>query len=82
MTNHDDGNHVKVCEECRHTWDTPFNQCKHCGNRTYDYVDVRDVPIEELIERSSFGTPRAKAIRARTPKKVVDELIARMREKR
>lgn len=34
--------------------------------------------MRELIERSSFGTPGAKALRARTPKSVVDQVLARI----
>lgn len=34
--------------------------------------------IEDLIEQSSLGTPGAKALRARTPKAVVDEILRRI----
>lgn len=36
--------------------------------------------MEELIEASSFGTPGAKALRARTPQHVVDEITRRITE--
>ena len=36
--------------------------------------------IYDLIERSSLGTPAAKAIRARTPRWMVDQILARTRE--
>lgn len=36
--------------------------------------------IDELIEASSFGTPEAKAVRAKTPPGVVDEIMQRMKE--
>lgn len=39
---------------------------------------VRARSMEELIEASSFGTPGAKALRARTPPEVVDEILRRV----
>jgi hypothetical protein len=36
--------------------------------------------IDELIERSSLGTPEAKAIRARTPQAAVDAIMERVAE--
>lgn len=36
--------------------------------------------IEDLIERSSLGTPEAKAIRAQTPPEVRDEILRRVAE--
>src|SRR5690242_15034970 len=42
-------------------------------------VDLAFRPtMEALIERSSFGTPGAKALRARTPQNVVAEVIAKI----
>ena len=38
--------------------------------------------IEELIEASSLGTPEAKAIRARTPRHVVDRIMQKIEERR
>jgi hypothetical protein len=43
-------------------------------NSGYNPMDFR-----ELIERSSLGTPAAKAIRARTPRWAVDQVVARHR---
>lgn len=42
----------------------------------------RSVPhtIEELIDASSLGTPEAKAVRARTPRHVVDRIMQRVEE--
>jgi hypothetical protein len=37
-------------------------------------------PIQDLIERSSLGTPEAKAIRASVPQEQVDKIMARVRE--
>jgi hypothetical protein len=34
--------------------------------------------IEQLIERSSFGTPDAKRFRALTPASVVEAIVARL----
>lgn len=39
-----------------------------------------NVPIEELIERSSLGTQEAKAMRANTPRSVVDAVLKRADE--
>lgn len=36
--------------------------------------------IEELIERSSLGTPEALAIRRRAPRAIVERVLARARE--
>lgn len=36
--------------------------------------------IDELIERSSLGTPKAKAIRAKAPRAAVEKTLARARE--
>lgn len=36
--------------------------------------------IEELIERSSLGTPGAKALRERVPDKVAGRIVARSKE--
>lgn len=37
--------------------------------------DVEGMSINELIERSSLGTPEAKAIRARTPPAVAHAIV-------
>jgi hypothetical protein len=36
--------------------------------------------IDELIEDSSFGTPEAQALRAKTPPEVTDEIMGKLRE--
>lgn len=36
--------------------------------------------IDELINRSSFGTPEAKALRATVPKEVVDGILDRLKD--
>lgn len=40
----------------------------------------RCASIEELIEKSSLGTPAAKALRRRTPKEVAEQILSRARE--
>jgi hypothetical protein len=35
--------------------------------------------FEELIERSSFGTPEAVAARKSAPREIIDELVAGLR---
>jgi hypothetical protein len=45
-----------------------------------DDENYNRMSIEELIERSSLGTPAAKAIRARYPLWVRDQVLARVRE--
>lgn len=42
--------------------------------------DLDGPTIEELIERSSLGTPGAKALRARTPPEVAEAIVARAGE--
>lgn len=37
-----------------------------------------DPTIEQLIERSSLGTPGARALRDRTPPEVVERILAKM----
>ena len=41
--------------------------------------ELRMKPIDELIERSSLGTPAAKRIRALASKRDVDEVLRRTR---
>jgi hypothetical protein len=43
-------------------------------------LEKRFPSIEELISRSSFGTPRAVAIRKSAPKKMVERVLARADE--
>lgn len=47
-----------------------------CGGRVADSV-VHRADIEALIEASSLGTPGAKALRARTPRRTAEEIVAR-----
>lgn len=44
---------------------------------TPDPDDVTGLAFEELIERSTFSTPEAKALRAQTPDDVSDEILLR-----
>jgi hypothetical protein len=55
--------------------------CALCGGTHASKKYVRNqqtsgsTPIEDLIERSSLGTPGAKALRSRTPPEVVDRIM-------
>lgn len=56
--------------------------CVHCGRLASDAVEglpLRAVPFEELIERSSFGSPAALALRAQTPPEVLERLLEALR---
>lgn len=48
-----------------------------CHEKEADDVRAR---MEALIERSSLGTPEAKALRDSVPQEVVDRILARVRE--
>jgi hypothetical protein len=41
-----------------------------------DEYELRQLTMAELIERSSLGTPEAKAIRALTPRRVTLAILA------
>lgn len=56
--------------------------CRGQQIQVFEY-EIRTIlypPIEHLIERSSLGTPGAKALRDKTPKVVVDRVLARADE--
>lgn len=46
--------------------------------RARNAVEKLEPTMEDLIEASSFGTAGAKALRARTPQHVVDEITRRI----
>ena len=48
---------------------------------TKKYVEkIMATPFEELLERSSLGTPETKALRDSVPKEVIDKVLARADE--
>jgi len=54
-------------------------RCHNPQGHDGDHAFV-DRKFIELIERSSLGTPGAKAIRACTPRHVVDDMVRRSKE--
>lgn len=61
--------------------DTARRILKSLNDAGFTVAEADKPTIHELIERSSLGTPEAKAIRAQTPPHVVDEIMRRVDER-
>lgn len=73
--------------ECRHSFvgdGATFGPCQKCGarddNAPADLPVATDSTTAALIERSSFGTPEATALRASVSDEVAARVVARVKE--